>query len=202
MHGGWWKGLPSACSQDRASGPHQVNSPLPGILPCSSLTWNSWPQSPVFFLSFVPVTVPPDLVDTDSTLGASLGDQTVKNLPKMQETQVWSVDQEDPPRGGHGNPLQYSYLENLMDRGGWWATVHGVAKTRIQLSDPERTHTHTHTELVHDLGPFCLLTWAMSHGSTGGRFNSSLQFWDLLSQIWPYQQSTRQSSKDQTGHKI
>ena len=28
--------------------------------------------------------------------------------------------------GGHGNPLQYSYLENLMDRGAWWAIVHGV----------------------------------------------------------------------------
>ena len=29
---------------------------------------------------------------------------------------------------GHGNPLQYSCLENPMDRGAWWATVHGVAK--------------------------------------------------------------------------
>ena len=33
------------------------------------------------------------------------------------------------PRGGHGNPLQYSYLENPMDRGGWWAKVHGVTKS-------------------------------------------------------------------------
>ena len=32
------------------------------------------------------------------------------------------------PVGGHGNPLQYSCLENPMDRGAWWATVHGVAK--------------------------------------------------------------------------
>ena len=32
------------------------------------------------------------------------------------------------PRGGHGNPLQYSCLENLMDRGVWWAIVHGVAE--------------------------------------------------------------------------
>ena len=30
--------------------------------------------------------------------------------------------------GGNGNPLQYSYLGNLMDRGAWWATVHGVSK--------------------------------------------------------------------------
>ena len=31
-------------------------------------------------------------------------------------------------RGGHGNPLQYSCLENPMDRGAWWATIHGAAK--------------------------------------------------------------------------
>ena len=33
------------------------------------------------------------------------------------------------PGGGHGNPLQYSCLENPMDRGAWQATVHGVAKS-------------------------------------------------------------------------
>ena len=33
------------------------------------------------------------------------------------------------PGGGYGNPLQYSCLENPMDRGAWWATVHGVAKS-------------------------------------------------------------------------
>ena len=37
--------------------------------------------------------------------------------------------------GGHGNPLQYSCLENAMDRGAWWATVHRVAKSWTQLSD-------------------------------------------------------------------
>ena len=37
------------------------------------------------------------------------------------------------PGEGHGNPLQYSYLENLMDRGGWWAMVHRVAKSRTRL---------------------------------------------------------------------
>ena len=34
------------------------------------------------------------------------------------------------PGEGNGNPLQYSCLENPMDRGAWWATVHGVAKSR------------------------------------------------------------------------
>ena len=32
------------------------------------------------------------------------------------------------PGRGHGNPFQYSYLGNPMDRGAWWATVHGVTK--------------------------------------------------------------------------
>ena len=36
---------------------------------------------------------------------------------------------------GNGNPLQYSCLENPMDRGAWWATVHGVTKSRTRLSD-------------------------------------------------------------------
>ena len=39
------------------------------------------------------------------------------------------------PGGGHGNPLRYSCLENSMDRGAWWATVHRVAKSRTRLSD-------------------------------------------------------------------
>ena len=39
------------------------------------------------------------------------------------------------PGEGNGNPLQYSCLENSMDRGAWWATVHGVAKSWTQLSN-------------------------------------------------------------------
>ena len=43
---------------------------------------------------------------------------------------------------GNGNPLQYSCLENSLDRGAWWATVHGATKNWTQLS----THTQTHRE--------------------------------------------------------
>ena len=39
------------------------------------------------------------------------------------------------PGGGNGNPLQYSCLENPMDGGAWWATVHGVSKSQSWLSD-------------------------------------------------------------------
>ena len=45
------------------------------------------------------------------------------------------------PGGGHGTSLQYSYLENPMDRGAWWATVHGVAMSQMQL---KRLDTHGH----------------------------------------------------------
>ena len=66
---------------------------------------------------------------------ASLVAQMVKNLP---------VSAEDPgsvsrlgrsPREGNGYPLQYSCLENPMDRGAWQAIVYGVAKSWSQLSD-------------------------------------------------------------------
>ena len=40
-----------------------------------------------------------------------------------------------PPGEGNDNPLQYSCLENPMDGGAWWATVHGVTKSRTRLSD-------------------------------------------------------------------
>ena len=39
------------------------------------------------------------------------------------------------PGEGNGNPTQYSYLENPMDRGSWQAAAHGVTKSRRQLSD-------------------------------------------------------------------
>ena len=62
-----------------------------------------------------------------------------------QEMQVWSLSREDPLGKENGNPLHYSWLENPMDRGAWWATVHGVAKSQTWLSDQAHTHTHTHT---------------------------------------------------------
>ena len=45
------------------------------------------------------------------------------------------------PGEGNGNPLQYSCLENPMDREAWWATVQGVAKSRTRLSDLTFTFT-------------------------------------------------------------
>ena len=59
----------------------------------------------------------------------------IKHLPAMQETWVQSLGEEKPLEKGNGYLLQCSCLENPMDRGAWWATVHGVAKSQPQLSD-------------------------------------------------------------------
>ena len=86
--------------------------------------------------------------------------QTVKYLAAMRETQVQSLGQEDPlekgmathsrqeywsglpcPGEGNGNPLQYSCLENPMDRGAWWATVYGATESN-------RTKQPTHTTRI------------------------------------------------------
>ena len=52
------------------------------------------------------------------------------------------------PGGGRGNPLQYSRLENAMDRGAWWATVHGVTKSQTRLKQLS-THARTHLLVGH-----------------------------------------------------
>ena len=69
----------------------------------------------------------------------------VKNLPECGRPKF------DPWVGkircsgeGNGNPLQYSCLENYMDREAWTATIHGVAKSWTRLSN-QHAHTHTHT---------------------------------------------------------
>jgi len=46
--------------------------------------------------------------------------------------------------GDHGNPLQYSCLENPMDKEAWWATVHGVTKNQTWLSDWTCVHSYSH----------------------------------------------------------
>ena len=69
--------------------------------------------------------------------------QWVKNQPakqEMQEARVLSLDWGRSLRGGHDNPLQFSCLENSMDREAWWATVHGDHK---ESDVTERTCKHT-----------------------------------------------------------
>ena len=69
---------------------------------------------------------------------------TITGFPGGSEFKVSAWNAGDPgsipglgrsPGEGNGNPLQYSCLENPMDRGAWWATVYGVAKSWIWLSN-------------------------------------------------------------------
>ena len=69
--------------------------------------------------------------------GASLVAQLVKNLPAMRETWVQFLGGEDSPGEGNSYLLQYSGLENSMDR-----VVHGVAKSQTHLSDTFTFHFH------------------------------------------------------------
>ena len=76
----------------------------------------------------------------------------------MKESACQCRRQFDPwvrkiPLGGHGNPLQYSCLKNPIDRGAWWATVHGFAKSlsTMVITDWEqlpRVERKTYRDLV------------------------------------------------------
>ena len=69
----------------------------------------------------------------------------VKNLPAAQEMWVQYLSREDPMEKGMATTLQYSCLENFMDRGAWWTTVYGVSKGRTLLSD---YHFHFFTSFL------------------------------------------------------
>ena len=64
-------------------------------------------------------------------LGGSVGEESACNVGDL----VLIPGLGRSPGEGNGNPLQYSCLENPMDRGVWWATVHGVTKSQTRLSD-------------------------------------------------------------------
>ena len=79
---------------------------------------------------------------------ASQGVVVVKNLPAYggDVRAVGSIPGLGrSPGGGHGNPLQYSCLENPMDRGAWWATVDRVIQSRTLL---RCLSTHTFTPCI------------------------------------------------------
>ena len=80
------------------------------------------------------------------------GGSVVKNPPANAADMGSIPGSGRSPGEGNGNPLQYSCLENPMDREPWKAAVRGVAKSETQLGDRTTTttctHTHTHTPLL------------------------------------------------------
>ena len=86
-------------------------------------------------------------------ISASLVAQSVKNPPAMQQTACNAGDSVSRSgrshREGNSNPLQCSCLGNPMDRGAWWATVHGVAKVGHDLAAKPPSHNLCLLSLCH-----------------------------------------------------
>ena len=102
----------------------------------------------------------------------------VKNLPAnagaAEDVGSISGSGRSPGRG-HGNPLQYSCLENPMDRGTWRATVHGVAKSQTWLSDWACTWSFLWVGLLVATGKTSQVTWDLNcdklHLNLGVRYS-------------------------------
>ena len=117
-------------------------------------------------------------------------------MQETYETQVRSLGQEDP-RGGHGNPLQYSCLENPMDRGAWWAAVnrgHRVRHKRLSTSwflcadSQPSVWVYSLVDLKWALGGYSLLGGriAFSTHAYQGSFEvlSQMLFWSKFLFLW------------------
>ena len=88
------------------------------------------------------------------------GGSVIKNLPANagDASDMGSVSASRKSTGrGNGNPLQYSCLENFMERGAWQVTAHGVAKSQTWLSDWAHTHTYPKTKLLQKVCPKTLI---------------------------------------------
>ena len=101
------------------------------------------------------------------------------------------------PGDGNGNPLQYSCLENPMDRGAWWATVRGVAKSQTQLSEK---HFHFHVwQWYKRLESYQISWYSGDSGEAEGRvvINSSKKWEGLLpfKNESPYHHPNKKESK-------
>ena len=83
-------------------------------------------------------------------------------------------ESERSPGEGNGNPLQYSFLENPMDRGAWWSTVHGVAKesdTTEQLNSNSGASGHVDTCIyiyVYICMYICVYSWLLNNVEVRG----------------------------------
>ena len=88
------------------------------------------------------------IFECDQLISGFPGGSVVKNLPAKAGDTGLITGLGKSPGEGYGYPLQYSGLENSMDRGAWQATVHGVAKSWTWLS-----HFHTLCNWIHQSSP-------------------------------------------------
>ena len=121
----YWSGLPFFSPRDLPDPGIEHKSPT---LQADSYwaTRETWPRV-VFFKWATWEALDKLLLPNSRCCWVFLVAQMVKNPPAIQETWVQFLGLGRSPGGGHGNPLQYSWLENPMGRGAWRAIVHGVA---------------------------------------------------------------------------
>ena len=86
------------------------------------------------------------------------------------------------PGVGSGNPLQYSCLENPMDKGAWWATVQGVAKSQTRLSDFAFTF-HMHWRRKWQTTPLFLPGESQGRGAWWAAVYGVAQSWTQLKRL-------------------
>ena len=107
------------------------------------------------------------------------GKESVCHCRSLKETQVRSLDWEDPPGGGNVNPFQYSCLENPINRGALWATIHGFTKSWTWLSD----WTHTSLSVDRNLGCLQMLAPVNKSAMNVGLQVSSGDSLDILPEV-------------------
>ena len=120
---------------------HAVSLPFPSVLfPIPAHPWT------LYLISLlVGDPSPPQSIEFTPSEGFP-GDSVVKNPPANAGDLGSIPGSGRSPGEGIGNSHQYSCLVNLMDRGAWRATVHGVTKSQTWLSD--QTTTHINTQLL------------------------------------------------------
>ena len=123
--------------------------------------------------------------------GGFPGDSVVKNPPAHAGNMGSIPISGRSAGGGNGNPLQYSCLENLMERGAWWATVHEVVKSWTWMSDWACIHAILQTcsrcllcagdEDQEDLGSglACLLEFLGSQATHTKEFCGLFALWPV-----------------------
>ena len=135
----------------------------------------------------------------------SLEAQIIKKLPASAGDLSSIPGSGRCPGGGNGNPLQYSCLGNLLDRGAWWATVHGVTKewyTTLQWNNNSKTCSNNETtaDTATRVGVTAWLSWRLSIVSSFvsihllRRPNRWVEWWYCGSQhsciLWVFDDST------------
>ena len=147
----YWSGLPHPTSGDIPDTGIKPISPAAPALQMDSLLLSHWESPRLHFVNLLwnRKKIMPQGADQKSFALPSLVAQMIKNLPVIQEIPGLGRY----PGEGNSNPLQYSCLENPMNRGVWEAIVHGVTKIQTWLNttvlNQQSNFNYTH--------PVCIL---------------------------------------------